>query len=166
VPGIGLKECRVVDHNLENEDLNVDVRLGPPDLLVQGLHKEGHHTCVLVPLRLEELQHLIDATLDVPHAFVLIHIVQLQLILCFGLLIWQRVVAILLFLLFVDQPVQLHLFLSSLPGSIRHLRLAFEYHSRIELFVGTHKGGVDILIDQVMSTKLCDVPLAHVLTQL
>ena len=32
-------------------------------------------------------------------------------------------------------------------------RLGFEDHCRVELFVGTHEGGVDILINEVMCTQ-------------
>ena len=82
---VGLKQGRIVDNYLQDEDLHIDVSLGTTGLLVQSLHKEGHCGRVLFPgLRLEELNHLVDASLNVSHALVLVHIVHLELVLSLG----------------------------------------------------------------------------------
>ena len=39
-------------------------------------------------------------------------------------------------------------------------RLGFEDHRRVELFIGTHEGGVDILINEVMCAQFGYVNLA------
>jgi hypothetical protein len=95
---VGLKQGRVIDNYLQDEYLHIYMSLGTTDLLVQSLHKEGHCRRVLFPgLRLEKLNHLVDASLNVSHALVLVHIVHLELVLSLGVFRGQYI----LFLLFL-----------------------------------------------------------------
>ena len=161
---VGLKQGRVVNHYLQDEDLHIDVGLGTTGLLVQSLHKEGHGGRVLLPgLRLKELDHLVDASLDVSHALVLVHVVHLELVLSLGVFRGQEVL-FLLFLLHLiviplDKSLKFVLFRSSIGGLVLRRRLGFEDHGRVELFVGTHEGGVDILINEVMCAEFGYVDL-------
>ena len=110
---IWFEESRIIDDNLENKDFDVDVGLRSAHLLVQGLHKQGHDLCVGLPsASLEQLDHFLDASLDVSHAFVLVDIVHFELIL--GLLVLLREWSLfflhfLVIRLFLYQMLQLYL---------------------------------------------------------
>ena len=76
--------------------------LRPLDLSVKRLHEESHARSVKFPCALlKEVHHLVDASLDVLHAFMLIHIVEFKLaskfVILSGLLIlfhflrWQTI---------------------------------------------------------------------------
>lgn len=141
---VGLKQGRIVDNYLQDEDLHIDMSLGTTCLLVQSLHKEGHCGGVLFPrLRLKKLNHLVDASLNVSHALVLVNIIHLKLVLSLGVVRGQDILLFLLLLhvivISLDQAFKFVLFRSSIGGLVLRGRLSLEDHGRVEFLVGTHE---------------------------
>ena len=76
--GVGLEQLRAVAHNLQNEDLDVDMGVGIAYLIEQVASKLRHLLRLALPLLSKEALHSFDATLDVLHAPVLVDVVQLE----------------------------------------------------------------------------------------
>ena len=81
---VRLEQLRVVGHDFEDEDLDVEVDSVAIELVQQVLCKL-RHLFLLLPLFSEERLHPLDASFDVLHAPVRVHLVQLEL----ALLVWD-----------------------------------------------------------------------------
>jgi hypothetical protein len=132
----------LVDEYFENEYLDVDVCVSSPYLAVECLHELRHLLALLPVIAGEQLHHAVDAPLDVAHALMLIHVIELHL--C-RILIFPSFFIIISFLflfhlydvLLANDLVNL-LFLSLQPAPLL-VKHALEDHGGVESLIRRHE---------------------------